>query len=127
MLAFNDKKILIVEDEDDIVDLLLMVLQEGENEIDVANNGSDAIAMIRSKKSYDLIISDFNLPMMSGIKLYQEIKSINPELAHKMFFISGDPIGAEIKELFGSDKPRFLFKPFAIKNLRQQLELFFLI
>jgi CheY-like chemotaxis protein len=124
MLSVTGKQILIVEDDEDIVDLFLIVMQEG-NQVDVANNGAEALTKIRANKDYDLIISDFHMPLMDGARLHNEIKLFNPKLAQRMFFVTGEQADSEMHQLIGVDKFRFLCKPFGIKDLRQKIENFF--
>lgn len=120
MSEIKGKRILIVEDDDDIVDLLALIVGEEDNRIDIATNGSDALAKIEREKSYDLIISDFHMPHMDGVELHQQILAIDAAQAEKMFFISGEPLHFELGQ-----RVRFLLKPFGIKDLRQHLEDFF--
>src|ERR1051326_9164305 len=79
MTALHGKRILIVEDDEDIVELLVTVLDEESNNIEVALNGSEALAKIHTDSNYDLIISDFRMPQMDGLSLLNEIKTIRSE------------------------------------------------
>src|SRR5690348_1925704 len=105
MLTITGKQILIVEDDEDIVELFLIVMQEG-NQVDIASNGEEALLKIRANKDYDLIISDFHMPVMDGARLHNEIKSFNPQLAQRMFFVSGEQADSEMHQLIGVDKLR---------------------
>jgi CheY-like chemotaxis protein len=120
MSEVKGKRILIVEDDEDIVELLMIVVGEENNRIDIAANGSDALAKIKCESNYDLIISDFHMPLMNGIQLHQQIRAINAQQAERMFFISGEQLHFDL-----GVRVRFLLKPFGIKDLRQQIVKFF--
>ncbi len=68
------KRILIVDDEEDITELITDLIQaEVEVDIDTAVNGVDALALAKNSK-YDLIITDHKMPLMTGKNLINEIK-----------------------------------------------------
>lgn len=124
MGSVSGKRILVVEDDADIVELFTLVLGVT-NEVEVASNGQEALAKINADGNYDLIISDFNMPRMGGAALHNEIKAIDPTLAGRMMFVSGQPADAEVQQLLGTDKPRFICKPFSVKELRTKVEAYF--
>lgn len=74
MSAASGKKILIVEDEQDVVDLLLLNLQKtGEFSLSVANDGASGLTKARNEKPA-LIILDLMLPKMSGFDVCKTLK-----------------------------------------------------
>ena len=92
-MAFN---ILVVDDEQD-VELLFKQrfrksIREGEINIDFAFSGEDALAFLRQPGSTDiaLILSDINMPGMTGFELLEKVKSEYPELKVMMISAYGD-------------------------------------
>jgi len=74
-----ENRILIVDDEKDIRELLLRVLTRiGGFHIELAENGEDALRKI-SKDSYDLVLTDLKMPKVDGLQLVDEIARIKPE------------------------------------------------
>ena len=71
-------KILIVDDDEVIADILLELLSEKERSVDVCYNGLDAIENIQ-KNSYDLIIVDLVMPKMGGMDVLKYAKKANPD------------------------------------------------
>jgi CheY-like chemotaxis protein len=61
------KKLLIVEDEENLRDLYAEDLEESGYEVTKASNGKEAINLVRNG-SYDLIIMDIRMPEMDGIE-----------------------------------------------------------
>jgi CheY-like chemotaxis protein len=73
------KKILIVDDEPDIVSYLEMLLQDQGFETTTATNGNEALAAVRNDRP-DLVTLDITMPEASGTRFYKELKT-DPELA----------------------------------------------
>jgi DNA-binding NtrC family response regulator len=70
------EKILIVDDEDIIRESLSYILKKEKYDVDEAANGKIASDLIKNK-SYDLVITDLEMPQMKGIELLEEIKKMN--------------------------------------------------
>jgi DNA-binding response OmpR family regulator len=70
------KKILLVEDEEDITTVLNMVLEEGGYEVESFSDPVLALKNFR-KSSYDLVILDIKMPEMDGFELRRQIKKID--------------------------------------------------
>ena len=71
----NEKnKILIVEDEQDIRDLLIFNLQKEGFKVESADNGDSALSLIR-KNNFDLILLDLMLPGIGGFDLTRILKN----------------------------------------------------
>ena len=73
----TDTSLLIVDDDRSILTAFRMVF-EGNYTVIMAENGSDALRLLR-EKSPDAVIIDIGLPDMSGIDLLARIKSLAPE------------------------------------------------
>lgn len=72
------KKILVVDDEKDIGELLVYSLQQEGCDVDVIQDGQQVLGRLQAK-TYDLVILDLMLPGMSGIEICRQIKK-DPEL-----------------------------------------------
>ena len=94
------KKVLIVDDEPDIVRYLEMILQDNGYETDTAGNGNEAMEKVRKNRP-DLVTLDISMPEASGTRFYKELKT-DPELSDTPVFIvtgvtglGGDPYAYE--------------------------------
>ena len=67
-------KILIIEDDDDQRELILETLEDHFRRGTVVGVGSRAEALAQDLKSFDLILSDYNLPDSTGMELLEAIK-----------------------------------------------------
>ena len=74
------KKILIVDDEPDIVSYLEMVLQDQGYETATAGNGNEAMEAVKRDRP-DLVTLDITMPEASGTRFYKEIR-LDPELSN---------------------------------------------
>jgi len=73
-----NKKIAIVDDEQDILDILEQFLSRSERfDIEVFANPQNAISKAKSG-SFDLVLLDIMMPQMSGIDFLKEVKSSSP-------------------------------------------------
>jgi signal transduction histidine kinase len=86
----NEKrKILIVDDEADVVDTINSILSEEGFETHVSNNGHDALQKVR-ELSPELVLLDCYLPEMMGIEVLREIRKSSEEIAVVMMTGHGE-------------------------------------
>ena len=67
-------RILVVDDEQDYCDVLKMILEGRGYAVDTCNDGREALNLLE-KGSFDIVVSDLNMPVMDGYELLREIKS----------------------------------------------------
>lgn len=72
------EKILVVDDERSMRELLELVLKRSGYSVHTAENGTRALELVR-QNVYDLMISDVKMPDINGIDLLQMVKEISPE------------------------------------------------
>lgn len=78
-MAEKARKILVVEDEQDLVDYLSMVLKDHGFEVVAAEDGADGLAKAKAERP-DLITLDINLPRETGVRMYRNLHE-DPETA----------------------------------------------
>jgi len=117
--TIKGKRILIVEDEEMIIDLVKGVLGKDDSKVEVARNGKEALGKIDTN-DYDLIVCDIKMPIMNGIQLYNEIKTRDPGLAHRFIFITGDP-SIETIDFINETGNKVITKPFRIEEFEAQI------
>jgi len=71
------RKVLIVDDDTSIQRLFTWCLKEPELEVDCASNGKEALQLM-TKKYYDLVITDYDMPVMNGSDFLRVMKSKYP-------------------------------------------------
>jgi CheY-like chemotaxis protein len=115
----SDKKILIVEDDDDNV-MAIKIILRNICVIDTIDSGMGAIEMSKANK-YNLILMDIGLKGMNGLEAAQEIKKIpgyekTPIVAVTAYAMVGD------KEKFLQEGcTHYISKPFKAKDFREMV------
>lgn len=82
-----DKKVLIIDDEVALLNLLKAVLSD-EFEVDIAENGMEGLKKIE-ESYYDAVISDIDMPIMDGVELFKDVLKNNPQQAGVFAFATG--------------------------------------
>lgn len=115
------KKVLIVDDDEEIVELIADVLvRDGRFEIKTATSGYDAGLMTQRFRP-DLILLDYMLPDVNGNIVCQSIRR-NPEYEDiKIIIVSGVIKQDEIDHLLKSGAEGFIKKPFNIAELTDKI------
>lgn len=72
--GLKDLELLYVEDDKDVLTQTELILQDFVKTIHVANNGEEALEILKEKK-IDIIVADINMPKMNGIEMLKAIKS----------------------------------------------------
>ena len=101
-------KILWTDDEIDLLRAHIIFLQEKGFEVVTANNGSDAIELVKTN-FFDIIFLDENMPGLSGLQTLSEIKTIDPNVPVVMITKSEEE--DIMDEAIGSKMADYLIKP----------------
>lgn len=120
-LESGKKKVLIVDDDQEIVELMVDVLgRDGRFDIRTASSGYDAGIMTQQFRP-DLIILDYMLPDVNGNVVCQTIRK-NDEFANtKIMIVSGVVNQEEIDGLIQAGAQEFLKKPFNISQIVEKI------
>ena len=112
-------RILLVDDEVRLTELLRLELDVEGYEVEVASDGATGLIKARSKPEPDLIVLDWNLPDFSGVDICQRIRS-NGVTTPILMLTGHDDIADRVKALdAGVDD--YLVKPFSIEELMARL------
>ena len=116
------KKVLIVDDEEDIRTLIKNLLENEGYDVSAARNGKECLAELRKKK-FDLILIDFFMPRMSGRELAEKIRN-DPKLKDAKFaFLTAAQFGGMgKKELNKLNSLDYITKPFSNKDLKERIK-----
>ena len=124
-IAMNTKRVLIVEDDASV----LYMLKAGVKmccpnfEVESASNGSAALDRLRhtdSAQEFDLILTDYNMPLMNGLELARVVRDKWP--AVRIVLMTGSPDGVEFqREINALNLDGYVKKPFGMDILAQIL------
>jgi excisionase family DNA binding protein len=108
----SKRKVLVVDDDPDLVDLIVSVLgEDGRFETRVANNGFEAGMMVKEYQP-DLIVLDVMLPDINGKEVCVRVRSDGSLEKVKIICISGMVERDKIRELMEAGANEYLQKPF---------------
>jgi DNA-binding NtrC family response regulator len=112
-------KILIVDDEPYVREILDRVLRTGGHEVRVVDGAASAVAALEAS-SFDVMLTDVVMPGMDGFGLLRRAKSLRPEL--RVIVLTGHARSQSISDflLYGADE--FLAKPFQVDELLATVE-----
>ena len=79
------KKILILDDDQEVHKLLAAYLADMENELFFAENGEEGFAIYHEQKP-DLIVTDTNMPVMDGVQFLRKVRELDKEVGIIIFF-----------------------------------------
>ena len=107
------KKILVVDDEVGIRNLLFDALSSEGFKVTLAKDGMDSLAQLR-KRRFDLLITDINMPRLDGIELLRKMKEAGRK--ERVIIMTGKPVDRSL--LVEGIPPVFtqLEKPFHMNN-----------
>jgi DNA-binding response OmpR family regulator len=109
-------KILVVDDETDILDLISLSLQREGHQVITAETGEEAIELVRSKRP-DLMVLDLMLPEMTGLEVCRHIRGV-PEYAGMPIIILSARC-SEVDRVLGLEMGAddYVTKPFSVREL----------
>ncbi|BCD68409.1 chemotaxis response regulator CheY [Nitratiruptor sp. YY09-18] len=118
-------KILIVDDAPMIRRILKNLLKEmGFTNLEEAEDGMVALQKLRSQK-FDFVITDWNMPNLTGIELVQEIRK-DPNLKHiPIMMVTAEAKKENIILALKSGVNNYIVKPFTPENVKNKIEAIF--
>ena len=112
------KKILIVDDEEGIRDILDEMFSEYDLDLLFAENGKEALSIYENHKDIDMIVSDMQMPKLNGLGLLKELRN-NSLYNGKFYFITGG-VNLNLEELESGIDGVFS-KPFDEEEIKKSL------
>ncbi|MFH0780555.1 MAG: response regulator [Pseudomonadota bacterium] len=115
------KRVLVVDDEEDMLWMLQRNLNKGMQDVEIlaAKSAEDALALLNDR-AVNLVITDINMPGMSGLDLLVEINNRFPGTG--VIIMTAYPSSAYENKAMMSGSLRFIEKPFDIKEVRAIVE-----
>lgn len=114
------KKILIVDDEPNIVMSLEYTFKKNDFEVFIARDGIEALEIVKSDFP-DVIILDVMMPLVDGYATLEHIRKDN-NLSHtKVIFLSAKNKASDIEKGMALGADAYLTKPFSIKKVVEKV------
>ena len=117
--------VLVVDDAATMRRIVKGLLRElGIKNIREAENGSTALDELRKKKA-DLVVSDWNMPVMNGLDLLRAIRQDNDLKSTPVLMVTAEAKKENIIEALQAGVSNYIVKPFNAKTLEEKLNKIF--
>lgn len=110
------RRILVVDDESIVRESIRRVIEFDGHSVDVASGAEEALAMLQ-RSYFDLVVTDYEMPVVKGDALAAAIKAIYPSLPVLLITAYGEQLRSAGKPLTAVDA--IVGKPFGLDELRQ--------
>lgn len=107
-MGVRTARVLVVDDDSFVRDMLTFILEAGGYDVVAAENGFEAFEKCTSDPKIELLVSDMNMPVMSGLDLTRELRKHNVHIP--IVVLTGDSEVAAAKETIESGANHFLVK-----------------
>ncbi|MDD5312485.1 MAG: PAS domain S-box protein [Dehalococcoidia bacterium] len=115
-------RVIVVDDEEIIRDILTRILTEHGYDVDTAASGVEGLHKIEQEK-YDIYLLDLKMPGIDGQELYEKILAIGPaDLVRRVIFITGDTITKSTMEFLESTGRIYFNKPLEFTKLINSMQ-----
>ncbi len=111
------KKILLVDDEEILLEMIRDELQRHGYEVITARSGEAALEEL-ARQPVDVICCDIKMPGLNGRQVYERLRTRHPEFSRRIIFMTGDVINESLQLFLEQENLACLNKPFALRELR---------
>jgi two-component system NtrC family sensor kinase len=114
------ERLLVVDDESSIREMVSKGLNKEFDYIDLAESGEEALEKVRAE-DYSCILLDLRLNGIGGPEVYRQIADYDQEKARKIIFITGDTASPATRSFLASVGNAVIPKPFTIRQVRESI------
>jgi len=114
------KRILVVDDEPNVAELIRIFLNNIGYEADVFLSYEEAMEAVLNNK-YWAVFCDYMMPWATGDSLYYRIREMNSELAKRFIIVTGAVLNERLDEFIKKEGVKVINKPFKLEMLRNIL------
>jgi CheY-like chemotaxis protein len=107
-------RVLVIDDEADVRELLRDILSDAGHEVEMAHNGSEGIELFK-KQSYDMVLTDLGMPIMSGWEVAEKVRCINKNVP--IALITGWNVVLDDAAMHSSGINLIVQKPFQVDQV----------
>lgn len=116
--AVPGKRVLVIDDEADIAEVISRLLREDGDEADVAHGGAEGLRLLESG-GYDLVISDMEMEGVKGEDVFKRLTAGEGRPSTEVLFVTGDILNPKVLSFLSRTKSEYLPKPFDIDVMSQ--------
>ena len=113
-------RILVIDDERAVRDLISDALNIEGHEVFTAENGKEGLDLIGQYR-FDLVFCDLRMPEMDGQALYEEVQRDHPQVLKRIVFVTAQANSADYGPFLRTTGIPVIEKPFTLSQLRQMV------
>jgi signal transduction histidine kinase/CheY-like chemotaxis protein len=110
-------RILIVEDEPNVAQLIVDVLREEGHQVEAVLDSQEGLTLL-SRGTYDLVLCDLRMPRLDGPAFYETLVRSGSPAQQRIIFVTGDTLAPRTLEFLKANNLPFLSKPFLVEELK---------
>ena len=111
-------RILVVEDEPTVAQLIADVLSEEGHLVDTVLDSRHGLNLVHARR-YDLVICDLRMPHLDGRAFYRQLTEEESPLQRRLIFVTGDTLAARTVDFLQTSGVPYLAKPFLVEELKE--------
>ena len=115
------KRVLVIDDEEAILNLISEDLGRRGYDVTVATDGATALRQFK-QNHYDVAFCDWKMPGLNGRQVYEQLRTTNPDLCRRVVFITGDVVNEPMREFLKGESRPCLTKPFTIDQFHKVIQ-----
>ena len=110
-------RILVVEDEPTVAQLMVDVLREEGHQVEAVLDSQEGLTLL-SRSRYDLVLCDLRMPRLDGPAFYATLVRAGSAEHQRIIFVTGDTLAPRTLEFLETNKLPYLSKPFLVEELK---------
>ncbi len=113
-------RILIVEDEPDVLLLLENRVKGAGHDVVSATNGEEGLTLVATEKP-DLVVLDWMMPRRDGIEVCEEIRASDPDHHTKVLMLTARSQQSDVDRAMEAGADDYIVKPFSSRDLIERI------
>lgn len=114
-------RVLVVDDQSEVADLLRDMLEDSGYQVEIRHDAQAALHLLDSE-TFDVILSDIKMPGLSGDAFLEKIKSLRPDQAKRLAFVTGDVMSPRVAAFLAKAAVPYIEKPVVPSELDALIE-----
>ena len=116
-------KALVIDDSGAMRSILRQYMRELKYEVVEARDGREALARCEETPDFDLVLVDWNMPVMNGLDFVRALRARKEYDAMKLMMVTTENDAAHVTTALGAGANEFVMKPFTYEVLEEKIAL----
>lgn len=116
-------KVLVVDDSPTMRRIVVQMLKRlGYGDISEANDGKEALGMLQGGSGFELLLTDWNMPIMNGMELVQAVRSDDQLSSIPILMVTTRNMKQDIVAAMRAGVNNYVTKPFDPKTIKEKID-----